>query len=65
MRESDLLDMVDAVRGMSNEYYEAEALGAIVRHPAATSRVNQTAFDAADRLSTYYRDSVHRAARDR
>jgi hypothetical protein len=65
MREADLLDVVDAVRGMSSEYYEAEALGAIVRHPAATSRVKQAVFDAADRLSTYYRDSVHRAARDR
>jgi beta-lactamase regulating signal transducer with metallopeptidase domain len=65
MREADLLDMVDAVRGISSEYYEAEALGAIVRHAAATSRVNQAAFDAADRLSAYYRDSVRRAARDR
>jgi beta-lactamase regulating signal transducer with metallopeptidase domain len=64
-READLLDLVDAVRGVSSDYYKAEALEAIVRHPAATSRVNQAAFDAADRLSTYYRDSVRRAARDR
>jgi len=56
---------VDAARGLSSEYYKAEVLEAIVRHPAATSRVNQAAFDAADRLSTYYRDSVRRAARDR
>ena len=65
VREADLLDLVDAARGVSSEYYKAEALEAIVRHPAATSRVNQAAFDAADRLSNYYRDSVHRAARDR
>jgi beta-lactamase regulating signal transducer with metallopeptidase domain len=65
VREADLLDLVDAARGVSSEYYKAEALEAIVRHPAATSRVNQAAFDAADHLSTYYRDSIHRAARDR
>jgi beta-lactamase regulating signal transducer with metallopeptidase domain len=64
-REEDLLDVVDAVRGVSSEYYKADVLEAVVRHPTATNRVNQAAFDAADGLSAYYRDSVHRAARGR
>ncbi len=62
LHEADLLEIVDATGHVSSDYYKADALKTIARHPGTTGRVDQAVRDAADGLSSYYRDDVRRAA---
>ncbi len=62
LEEGDLLSVVGTAKTVSGEYYKANVLTAVAHHPAANARVKDAVIAASDGMSSYYRDSVRRAA---
>jgi len=62
LKDTDLLAIVKTVAPTKSEYYRAEMLRRVLAHRAVTEPVRRAALDAADGMSSYYRDEVEKAS---